>query len=235
VSCKKENHSKARRKVDMASNSSSFNPHQGQPVLLTGQPLARARGAMVLLHGRGATAEGILGLAEELNQPDFAYVAPQAAGSSWYPYSFLVPQERNEPYLTSALKLIEEVLEKIAEAGIPAEHTILAGFSQGACLALEFAARHTRRYGGVAGLSGGLIGSDDAPRNYQGSLASTPIFLGCSDVDGHIPAERVRLSSTVLQGLGGEVTMRLYPGMGHTINPDEIDAVRTMMAGVAKG
>jgi phospholipase/carboxylesterase len=205
-------------------------PHQGQPVLVTGEPLKSARAAMILIHGRGASAEDILTLVPEMDQPGFAYLAPQAAGYTWYPYSFLAPLSSNEPWLSSALSVIASLFEQVAEAGIPPERTILLGFSQGACLSLEFAARNARRYGGVAGLSGGLIGPDGTPREYQGSLESTPVFLGCSDVDFHIPKQRVQHSAEVLQRLGGDVTMRLYPGMGHMVNEDEIQFVRGMMA-----
>ncbi len=203
--------------------------HQGQPIITAGTPLAKARGAMIMLHGRGASAEDILMLAAELNQPDFAYLAPQAANNTWYPYPFLVPIEQNEPWLSSALAVIEDVLAQVAAAGISSERTMLLGFSQGACLTLEFVARHARRYGGVAGLTGGLIGPDGTPRDYPGSLAGTPIFIGCSDVDAHVPKARVFESETVLRKLGGDVTMRLYPNMGHTVNRDEIDFVRGMM------
>jgi phospholipase/carboxylesterase len=204
-------------------------PHQGQPVLTTGKGIEHAKAAIVMIHGRGATAEGILSLADELAHPDFAYLAPQAAGNAWYPNRFMAPIASNEPYLSSGLATISAILDRLSEAGIPHERTVLLGFSQGACLALEFAARHARRYGGVVGLSGGLIGPDGTPRNYPGSLAGTPVFLGCSDVDFHIPKERVLHTADVLRGLGSEVTMRLYPNMGHTINQDEIDAVRDLM------
>ncbi len=203
---------------------------QGQPVLEAGEPLDRARAALVMIHGRGATAESILSLAGELEQPGFAYLAPQAAGNSWYPYSFMSPIANNEPYLSSALAAVGGVLDRLEEAGIPPERIILLGFSQGACLALEFAARHARRYGGVIGLSGGLIGPDGTPRDYPGSLEGTPVFLGCSDVDPHIPKGRVVHSAQVLEELGGDVTARLYPGMGHAVNQDEIDFVRRLMA-----
>jgi predicted esterase len=205
-------------------------PHQGQPVLAAGEKLSGARAAMVLVHGRGATAESILTLAPELNVPGFAYLAPQAADNTWYPYAFTAPLAYNEPYLSSALARLGELLAHIEAAGIPPERTILLGFSQGACLATEFAARNARRYGGVAGLSGGLIGPDGTPRDYPGSLAGTPVFLGCSDVDPHIPAARVEHSAGVLGRLGGDVTKRLYPSMGHTVNEDEIAFVRGMMA-----
>jgi predicted esterase len=184
---------------------------------------------MVMLHGRGATAESILSLAQALDVPEFAYLAPQAGGNSWWPQTFLAPIANNEPGISSAMEAVEEVLQQTAAAGIPPERTVLLGFSQGACLVAEFTARHARRYGGVAGLSGGLIGPDGTPRNYPGSLEGTPVFLGCSDIDPHIPAKRVRESAEVLQALGGDVTMRLYPGMGHLINEDEIAAVKAIM------
>lgn len=204
-------------------------PHQGQPVLTAGEPLDKATAAMLMLHGRGATAEDILALSAELQQPGFAYLAPQAAGYSWYPNSFLAPIESNEPGLSSGLAVIASLLAKLAQAGIPPERTILLGFSQGACLSLEFAARNACRYGGLAGLSGGLIGPDGTPRDYPGSLAGTPVFLGCSDIDFHIPKERVEFSAEVLRKLGGNVTVRLYPRMGHTVNHDEIRFVQAMM------
>jgi predicted esterase len=205
-------------------------PHAGQPVRAAGTPLDAANVAMVMVHGRGASAESILTLASALAMEGVAFLAPQAAGGTWYPNGFMAPIERNEPGITSGMCAIGRVVDAIADAGIPPERTLLLGFSQGACLATEYAARHTRRYAGVAGLSGGLIGPDGTPRDYPGSLDGTPVFLGCSDVDGHIPAPRVRESADVLRRLGGDVTMRLYPGMGHLVNDDEIEAVRTMLA-----
>ena len=207
--------------------------HQGLPVLTAGEPLASARAAMILVHGRGATATDILLLAGELPQPGFAYLAPEAANDAWYPNSFLAPLASNEPYLSSAQAVISSLLEQANQAGIPAERTVIAGFSQGACLALEFVARHARRYGGVIALSGGLIGPDGTPRDYPGSLAGTPVFLGCSDIDPHIPKERVLHSAEVMQALGGKVTTKLYPRMDHTINRDEILVARSIVAGVA--
>jgi predicted esterase len=184
---------------------------------------------MLLLHGRGASAEDILSLANEFDQPGFAYLAPQAAENTWYPNRFLVPLEQNEPWLSSALAFAEEVLEEIINAGIPRQRIMLLGFSQGACLTLEFAARTAQRYGGVIGLSGALIGPEGTPRDYPGSLAGTAIFLGCSDADFHVPKEHVQQTAEVMKRLGGEVTTRLYPNMGHTVNQDEIDFVRGMM------
>jgi phospholipase/carboxylesterase len=204
-------------------------PHQGQPIRIAGEPVSRARAAMLMVHGRGARADDILTLADQLALSGFAYFAPQAAENSWYPNRFLVPLAENEPWLSSALSFVEEVLAEITNAGIPTERVILLGFSQGACLALEFTARNARRYGGVVGLSGALIGPDETPRNYAGSLAGTPVFLGCSDVDFHVPRERVDQTAEVLKRLGGEVTERLYPDMDHSVNQDEIDFVRGMM------
>jgi predicted esterase len=209
--------------------------HGPQPVLSAGIPLSRAAVAVVTLHGRGGTAAGMLTLAEELGVADAAYLAPQAAGNTWYPLSFLAPIERNEPWLSSALDKVAATLEQCVVAGIPLERTVLLGFSQGACLGVEFAARHARRYGGVACLSGGLIGPVVTPETYQGDFAGTPAFFGCSDVDSHIPAERVRESAEVLARLGAVVTTQLYPGMGHTINQDELTRVRRMLAAVARG
>lgn len=214
----------------MTSQDESFQgPHQDQPVLIAGEPLEQARAAMIMVHGRGATARDILSLAGEFDASGFAFLAPQAAGNTWYPNSFLKPIPSNEPGLSSGLAVLSALVEQLEDAGIPAERTILLGFSQGACLATEFVARNARRYGGVAGLSGGLIGPDGTPRDYPGSLDGTPVFLGCSDVDFHIPKERVEESAEVLERLGGSVTMRLYPGMGHTVNQDEITEVQRIM------
>jgi predicted esterase len=196
---------------------------------MAGEPVSRARAALLMVHGRGATAEDILSLANEFDQPGFAYLAPQAADNTWYPNRFLVPLAQNEPWLSSALSFVGDVLAEIINAGIPAERVMLLGFSQGACLTLEFAARNARRYGGLVGLSGALIGPDDTPRDYAGSLAGTPVFLGCSDVDFHVPKERVDQTAEVLKSLGANVTERLYPNMDHTVNQDEIDFVRGMM------
>lgn len=204
-------------------------PHQGQPLRIAGEPVSRAQAAMLLLHGRGASAEDILSLAQEFDRPGFAYFAPQAAGSTWYPHRFLVPPQENEPWLSSALARVEDVLAQILHAGIARERVILLGFSQGACLTLEFAARNAQRYGGIVGLSGALIGPLDAPREDTGSLAGTPVFLGCSDRDFHVPKEYVERTAESLRTLGGEVTERYYPDLGHSVNQDEIDFVRAMM------
>lgn len=204
-------------------------PHQDQPILSAGQPLDQAKAAMILVHGRGATAQSILTLANEFKQPDFAYLAPQAAGNTWYPYSFLAPLADNEPGLSSGLAALAAVLAQVEQGGLPVEKTILAGFSQGACLALEFVARNARCYGGAVAFSGGLIGPPGTSRDYPGSLEGTPVFMGCSDVDFHIPLERVHESAAAMKALGGEVTERIYHHMGHTINQDEINYVQNMM------
>jgi predicted esterase len=203
--------------------------HQGQPIARAGQPLEQAQAALILLHGRGADAPSILLLVEELYHPAYAYVAPQAANNTWYPYTFLAPMAQNEPWLSSALARVGEVVASVEAAGIPAERIVLGGFSQGACLASEFLARNTRRYGGLLAFSGGLIGPPGTPRAYPGSLDGTPVFLGCSDVDPHIPKARVEETAAVLEGIGAQVTMRLYPSMGHTINADEITHARTLL------
>lgn len=153
-------------------------PHIGDRIVATGCPLGEAKAAMILVHGRGAPAEDILGLAGELDRPDMAFLAPQATGYTWYPYSFMAPMEQNEPGLSSGLALIGDLVERLALEGIPPERTVLLGFSQGACLSLEYAARNAKRFGGVVALSGGLIGPPGAPREYAGTLDGTPVFLG---------------------------------------------------------
>ena len=200
-------------------------------VLEAGEPLNKARGAMILAHGRGATAEDIMTIAVELQHPGFAYLAPQAAGNAWYPNPFTAPLDSNEPYLSSALEVLEGILARV-EASVPAERVILLGFSQGACLTLEFATRHARRYGGVVGFSGGLIGPDGTPRDYPGEFDGTPVFLGCSDVDPHIQKHRVVEAADVFKRMGAQVTARLYPGMGHTVSQDEIDAAREIVEAI---
>jgi len=203
--------------------------HQGQPVVAAGRPLREADAAVVMVHGRGASAESILTLADELGRPELAYVAPQAAGSTWYPYSFMAPIERNEPYLSSALEVLEGLLAKLEAEGIPAERTVLLGFSQGACLTLEFAARHAKPYAGLVALSGGLIGPPGTPRDYEGSFDGTPVFLGCSDRDPHIPEKRVHESAEIARRMGAQVTERIYPAMGHTVNEDELSWVADLL------
>lgn len=209
--------------------SSLQNPHAGQPVLTMGPRPDSARIAMILAHGRGASAEDILGLAAELHLDDVAFLAPQAAGHTWYPYSFLTPMEKNEPGLSSGLGVLDRLVASLGEQGLPPERVGFLGFSQGACLSLEYAARHARRYAAVIGLSGGLIGPPGTPRDYPGSSAGTPVFVGCSDIDPHIPLERVQETAEVFRRLGAAVDERIYRGMGHTVNEDELGAIAGML------
>jgi phospholipase/carboxylesterase len=204
--------------------------HEDQPIYTTGAPLEQATAAMILLHGRGASAQDILSLTGYFDPGGVAYLAPQAAGAQWYPNRFIAPLASNEPWFSSAVAQITALLAQVQGAGIGVERTFLLGFSQGACLALEYAARHPQRYGGLFGLSGALIENGDQPREYTGSLAGTPVFLGCSDVDFHIPLERVLRSAQLFRGLEGAVTERIYPGMGHTVNEDEIAVIQELLS-----
>lgn len=210
----------------------SADPHGDQPVLATGQPIEGARAAMILVHGRGAGARDILGLTGELEGHGFAFLAPQAAGSTWYPYRFLEPIERNQPWLDSALRRLSDLCEQVRRQGVPSQRTLLLGFSQGACLTAEFLARNPRRYGGVAVLTGGLIGPPGTPRDYAGSLEGTPIVLGAGDPDPHVPWQRVEETADVFRDLGAEVTTRRHPGWPHAVHPDELAAVQAMMDGL---
>jgi len=207
-------------------------PHAGQPVLHAGAPLATAHAAMLLVHGRGASAADIMTVGQELMHPNFAYLAPQAAGNTWYPNPFTAPIESNEPHFSSAIAVLEEVLARITEH-VPHERVILLGFSQGACLTLEFSARHAQRYGGVVGFSGGLIGPDNTPRDYLGNFQGTPVFIGCSDVDPHIAKARVLEAGEVLKRMGAAVTVKLYPNMAHTVSADELHSAAQIVEAVA--
>src|SRR6266480_3213642 len=200
----------------------------GQRVLQAGEPLAAARAAMILLHGRGATAEDIMTVAAEVERPGWAYLAPQAAGSAWYPNPFTAPLESNEPYLSAALDMVSKLVERI-QAHVPAQRIILLGFSQGACLTLEWAARNARRYGALIGLSGGLIGPDGTARDYPGSFDQTPVFLGCSDIDPYIPMHRVVETGEVFKTMGADVKVRFYPGMAHTVSVEELAQLRELI------
>jgi phospholipase/carboxylesterase len=203
----------------------AVSPHGISGIFATGANLTGAWAAMIMIHGRGATAQSILELANYFDQKNIAYIAPQALNNIWYPYSFLTPEENNEPHLSSALNTISDIVRFLVHGGIPADKIMLLGFSQGACLALEWTARQGESISAVFGLSGGLIGSTIAPEKYRGPLSHTKVFLGCSDVDFHIPKERVIDSAAMFRTLNAEVTMNLYEKMGHTVNQDEIDFI----------
>ena len=207
--------------------------HQANHPLLGGTPLASAKTAIILAHGRGGDAPDMLGLGEAIANDSAALIALQAVNNSWYPERFMEPIAKNEPWLTSALRALQDGIAMAVDAGISREHIMLLGFSQGACLTLEFTARNATRYGAVVALAGGLIGPDDTPRNYAGSLADTPVFMGCGDRDPHIPVKRVQESADILTALGAKTDARIYGGLGHVIIDDEINAVRALVSQMA--
>lgn len=207
-------------------------PHRSQPIETAGVPLEQATKAAIMVHGRGATARSILELSRELGQPDVGYLAPQAAGQTWYPNSFLVPVEQNEPGRSSGLGLIEKAVERVLKGELTYSNILFIGFSQGACLASEYVARNPRRYGGLAALSGGLIGASIDRDGYSGNLDGTPIFLGCSDDDPHIPPQRVKETASVFEELNGQVTKRLYEGLGHRVNQDELEMIEHILESI---
>jgi predicted esterase len=198
-------------------------------LLRMGPPPATARLTAILVHGRGASAADIMTVAPAIGADDIAFLAPDAPGRTWYPHSFLVPMEQNEPFLTESLATLERLVEDLKREGVDGSRIALAGFSQGACLALEFAARHAAKYAAVVAFSGGLIGPPGTPREYPGHFDGTPIFIGCSDVDPHIPVERVRESTRVLTRMGARVDERIYPAMGHVIADDELRAAAALL------
>ncbi len=200
----------------------------GQRIVQAGEPRDSARAAMILLHGRGASAEDIISIASEMQPPGWAFFAPQAAGNAWYPNPFTAPLESNEPHLSGALEMVSRLVESV-EASVPAQRIVLLGFSQGGCLTLEWAARNARRYGGVVGLSAGLIGPDGTPHDYQGGFDGTPVVLGCSDVDPYIQKHRVREAGEVFKAMGARVTVTLYPGMAHVVSGEEIVTIRGLL------
>jgi phospholipase/carboxylesterase len=196
--------------------------HQ-KKIITAGLPLSVENKVLIMLHGRGAGAQDILSLSNFLNVKDYTLIAPEATNNSWYPYSFLMPPAQNEPWLSSALSLIKEIVNDLYNAGIVPGNIFFTGFSQGACLTLEYVGRNAVKYGGVAAFTGGLIGDKINAGNYSGDFAGTPIFIGTSDPDPHVPVERVKETSKILTGMHARVTERIYPGMGHTINQDEIE------------
>lgn len=194
-------------------------------VLTAGTEIRKAKKALIMIHGRGASAEDIIGLARNLNVEGYALIAPQATNATWYPYSFLAPPTQNEPWLSSAIDLLNEVVDDLNKTGIADNCIYFTGFSQGACLTAEYVARKARRWGGAAVFTGGLIGDRIYEGNYEGDFMSTPVFIGSSDPDPHVPVVRVRETSSVLRSMHASVTEKMYPGMGHTINQDEIETV----------
>ena len=192
-------------------------------IITRGKIIPGAKKALIMLHGRGGTAEDILGFAAHLNVDEYALFAPEATGNSWYPLSFLALPEQNEPWLSSAINLIKELVDDIIAGGIPADNIYFTGFSQGACLSLEFVARHAKKYGGVAAFTGGLIGNKIYQENYSGDFKGTPVFIGSSDPDMHVPVERIHATTQILQSMHADVTEKIYKNMGHTINEDEIE------------
>lgn len=208
-------------------------PHAGQPVVAAGRPLGEGRAVMVMIHGRNAAPKNILDLATPLAHPDYTYLAPAAAGNTWYPWSFMAERSTNEPGLSSALGVIAGLIDRIVAHGIPRRRIILLGFSQGACLASEFMVRHADRYGALIAFSGGIIGEPGTTWDWPGTFDGMPVFLGCSDVDGHVPKTRVDESAAVFARMGAAVTERIYPGMGHLVNDDELAWARATMAQVA--
>ncbi len=211
---------------------SESGPHHGQPVYTAGHTLAGAAAAVILLHGRGASAQSALGLASDLPGEGVAYLAPQAAGHTWYPQRFIAPLAHNEPFLSSALESVGDVLAQIEAAGLAVEQVIIGGFSQGACLAAEFVARHPGRYGGVFALSGGLIGPPGTVFTIPAPLDGMLVFIGCGDADPHIPIERIYETTAAFKSANAAVTERIYPGMGHSINADELEHVRALVRGI---
>ena len=206
----------------------SEHPHGNQKVLFKGD-INSAKSAMILIHGRGATAESILSLTAELYKEEYLYAAPQANGNTWYPFPFIASIEDNEPRITSGLKVIGDLIERLKKFGIYENEIILLGFSQGACLILEYAARYAKPYKGVIGLSGGLIGDELNEKRYSGSFNNCPVFLGCSDIDAHIPLERVNQTEKIMKNLNASVTKKIYKNMGHTINEDELNFIHSIL------
>jgi len=202
--------------------------HQ-KKIVTAGKKLSEANKVLIMIHGRGGSAEDILSLASYLSVDDFALLAPQATNNTWYPYSFMAPPKQNEPWLSSALSLLQEVVQDVERAGIPSSNIYFLGFSQGACLTLEFVTRNAKQYGGVVAFTGGLIGDKIYPENYKGSFNNTLVFIGSSDPDMHVPVERVYATANIMKDMQADVTEKVYHNMGHTINQDEIDQANKLV------
>ncbi len=198
-------------------------------IVYSGKALDEAKRALILIHGRGATAESMLPLADHLDLDDFAILAPQATRNTWYPYSFLMPADKNEPWLTGALDLLDDMVGDLRKKGFSSEQIFISGFSQGACLSLEFAARNARRWGGIMAFTGGLIGEEINTENYKGDFEGTPVFIGTSDPDPHIPVTRARDSARIIQSMNAQVKLEVYPDIGHTVIPEELDVANAFV------
>ncbi len=210
-------------------------PHAGQPLATAGAPLGKSPVAMILVHGRNALPANILSFVPAFGRPDISYLAPAAAGGTWYPLSFMADREKNEPGISSGLWVLEQLVQHVVRAGVRRDRIVLLGFSQGACLTAQFAASHADRYGGVVLYSGGLIGPPGTTWTYPGSFGGTPVFLGCSDVDAHVPKTRVDESAAVFERMGATVTEQIYPGMGHLVNEEEIAFTRALLDEITGG
>src|SRR4051812_11826806 len=204
--------------------------HETLPIIQAGTPIELATGALILLHGRGGSAEDMIGLGRSLTSDRLALLAPQAPGHTWYPYSFLAARQQNEPYLSSALKQVEAALSKATSAGLETSRVAICGFSQGACLATEFVARHPQRYAGLLAFTGGLIGPLEEPISLTGDLAGTPVLLSSGDPDPHVPWKRVQQSGELLTSIGGKVILERYPGRAHTVLSQEIEHGKTLLS-----
>jgi predicted esterase len=209
-----------------------MDPHAGQPVAEAGAPLGQGTAVVVMVHGRNAGPTNILDLVPRLARPAVTYLAPAAGNRTWYPYSFMADIDRNQPSLSSALNALAALVDRVEHAGVQRSRVVLLGFSQGACLASEFAVRHASRFGGLIAFTGGLIGPPGTVWDYPGSFEGTPVFLGTGDPDAHVPVERVTESAAVLSRMGAAVTRRVYPGMGHLVNDDEIAAAQALLDSV---
>ena len=207
--------------------------HEGQPLVMRGVPLEESHAVAIMIHGRGRTTDDILELSTRIGNTAFTYLAPTAKDNTWYPYGFMEAKEKNELLLSSALAVYDSLIRTVVEKGIPKERIVLLGFSQGACLTAEYAVRHAERYGAIVLFTGGLIGPPGTSWSYPGSFHGTPVFLGTSDVDEFVPLGRVQESTAVFRQMGAQVIERVYPGMDHIVNDDEIAIARAMMQEVS--
>lgn len=207
----------------------TIDPHKGDQIIYSGSDIENAKYALILIHGRGTSAESIIPLAEELKLKDTIVIAPQANEFTWYPYRFIEQREKNEPGITSGFALIDSIISSLNEKGVKTENIFLLGFSQGACLSLDYSARNPKKYGGIFILSGGLIGEVLNKNDYDGDFEKTPVFLGCSDNDFHIPESRVHDSADLIEKMNADVIKRIFPGMGHRISIDEIEVINEIL------